>query len=81
MKRPRRAQALDKAFCSGRCFHDEYLDTFNRPNVHLVDTRAGASSVSPKMRSSVDGKSYELDCLIYASGFEVGTDYSAPHGF
>ena len=26
-------------FCKRPCFHDEYLPTFNRPNVHLVDTK------------------------------------------
>ena len=25
-------------FCKRPCFHDEYLQTYNRPNVTLVDT-------------------------------------------
>ena len=25
-------------FCKRPCFHDEYLQTFNNPNVELVDT-------------------------------------------
>ncbi len=29
----------------------------------------------------VDGTEYELDCLIYASGFEVGTDFTRRWGF
>ncbi len=29
----------------------------------------------------VDGEEYELDCLIYATGFEVGTDYSRRAGY
>ena len=29
----------------------------------------------------VDGVTYELDCLIFATGFEVGTDYSRRTGF
>ncbi|MCW8083992.1 hypothetical protein OPV10_09695, partial [Pediococcus acidilactici] len=29
----------------------------------------------------VDGRAYELDCLIFASGFEVGTDYARRMGF
>ncbi|MFX9630929.1 hypothetical protein ABTO69_20470, partial [Acinetobacter baumannii] len=29
----------------------------------------------------VAGKEYELDCLIYASGFEVGTEYKRRAGF
>jgi len=28
-----------------------------------------------------DGVEYEVDCLIYATGFEVGTDYSRRSGF
>ena len=27
-----------RQFCKRPCFHDEYLETFNRPNVTLVDT-------------------------------------------
>ena len=29
----------------------------------------------------VGGREYELDCLIYATGFEVGTDYARRAGF
>ena len=38
---PTTAEALKpyyRQFCKRPCFHDEYLDTFNRPNVTLVDT-------------------------------------------
>ena len=28
-----------RQFCKRPCFHDEYLDTFNRPTVELVDTQ------------------------------------------
>jgi len=27
-----------RQFCKRPCFHDQYLPTFNRPNVHLIDT-------------------------------------------
>ena len=27
-----------RQFCKRPCFHDEYLPTYNRPNVHLIDT-------------------------------------------
>src|SRR6476659_7972007 len=70
-----------KAFCKLLCFHDEYLDTFNRPNVHLVDTRGSSVERITENAVVVDGKAYELDCLIYASGFEVGTDYARRMGF
>ncbi|MHC2714220.1 cyclohexanone monooxygenase [Bradyrhizobium diazoefficiens] len=70
-----------KAFCKRPCFHDEYLDTFNRPNVHLVDTKGQGVERITENAVIVDGKAYELDCLIYASGFEVGTDYARRMGF
>ena len=38
-----------RQFCKRPCFHDEYLDTFNRPNVTLVDTQGrGVERVTPK---------------------------------
>ncbi|UQR66794.1 NAD(P)/FAD-dependent oxidoreductase [Bradyrhizobium sp. C-145] len=70
-----------KAFCKRPCFHDEYLDTFNRPNVHLVDSKGQGVERITENAVVVDGKAYELDCLIYASGFEVGTDYARRMGF
>ena len=70
-----------RQFCKRPCFHDEYLQTFNRPNVTLVDTRGkGVERVTPK-GVVVDGVEYEVDCLIYATGFEVGTDYSRRAGY
>ena len=80
---PRVAEALKpyyRQFCKRPCFHDEYLDTFNRPNVTLVDTKGrGVERVTPKGVVS-GGVEYELDCLIYATGFEVGTDYTRRSG-
>ncbi|MBW2288991.1 MAG: NAD(P)/FAD-dependent oxidoreductase [Deltaproteobacteria bacterium] len=65
-----------RQFCKRPCFHNEYLPTFNRDNVTLVDTQGkGVERVTEK-GVVVDGREYELDCLIYASGFEVGTDYT-----
>jgi len=65
-----------RLFCKRPCYHNEYLETFNRPNVTLVDTRgAGVDRITEK-GIVFDGKEYELDCLIFASGFEVGTHYT-----
>jgi cation diffusion facilitator CzcD-associated flavoprotein CzcO len=81
---PATAEALKpyyRQFCKRPCFHDEYLETFNRPNVTLVDTKgAGVERVTEK-GVVVDGEEHELDCLIYATGFEVGTDYSRRAGY
>jgi cation diffusion facilitator CzcD-associated flavoprotein CzcO len=70
---PETAQALKPYYpygCKRPTFHDEYLPTFNRPNVHLVDTAPmGVSEINA--RGVVhDGKEYPLDVLIYATGFQ-----------
>ena len=68
-------------FCKRPCFHDEYLQTFNRDNVTLVDTRGRGVERITESGVVVDGVTYELDCLIFATGFEVGTDYCRRTGF
>jgi cyclohexanone monooxygenase len=81
---PETAEALKpyyRQFCKRPCFHNEYLDAFNRPSVTLVDTKGKGVERITKKGVMVDGQEYELDCLIYASGFEVGTDYSRRAGF
>jgi cyclohexanone monooxygenase len=84
VKDPATAEALKpyyRQFCKRPCFHNEYLETFNRPNVTLVDTKGkGVERITAK-GVVVDGREYEVDCLIYASGFEVGTDYSRRASF
>ena len=56
--------------CKRPCFHDEYLQAFNDPNVTLVDCPA-ASSGSPSGARSSTGEQYEVDCLVYGTGFEA----------
>src|SRR5262249_48499224 len=68
-------------FCKRPCFHDEYLQTFNRPNVTLIDTMGmGVERITEK-GVVVNGEEYALDCLIYATGFEVGTSYTRRAGY
>jgi len=68
-------------FCKRPCFHDDYLQTFNRDNVTLVDTRGRGVEQITGAGVVVDGMTYELDLLIFATGFEVGTDYCRRTGF
>jgi cyclohexanone monooxygenase len=56
--------------CKRPTFHDEYLPTFNRPNVHLVDTAPKGVSEINERGVVHDGQEYPLDVLIYATGFE-----------
>ena len=81
---PVTAEALKpyyRQFCKRPCFHDEYLATFNRPDVTLVDTKGRGIERITENGVVVDGVEYELDCLIYATGFEVGTDYTRRSGY
>ncbi|MBD3004110.1 NAD(P)/FAD-dependent oxidoreductase [Streptomyces sp. 5-10] len=59
--------------CKRPTFSDTYLDTFNRPNVTLVDTadHGGVERITENA-VVVGGVEYEVDCVIFATGFEVG---------
>ncbi len=84
VKDPATAEALKpwyRQFCKRPCFHDEYLQTFNRPNVTLVDTKGAGVERVTETGVVAGGVEYELDCLIYATGFEVGTAYTRRAGY
>ena len=70
-----------RQFCKRPCFHDDYLQTYNRPNVTLVDTDGKGVERVTENAVVVDGVEYPVDCLIYATGFEVGTDYTRRSGY
>ena len=67
--------------CKRITYHDEYLQSFNLPNVHLVDTNGLGVRKVTAAGPVVDGKEYELDLLVYASGFEVTTGLVSRLGF
>jgi cation diffusion facilitator CzcD-associated flavoprotein CzcO len=56
--------------CKRPCFHDEYFDAFNRPNVTLVDCPAGIERIT-ESGPVVGGKQYDVDCIVYGTGFEA----------
>jgi cyclohexanone monooxygenase len=70
-----------RQFCKRPCFHDEYLQSFNRPNVTLVDTDGKGVDRITETSVWANGEEFELDCLIYATGFEVGTEYTRRAGY
>jgi cyclohexanone monooxygenase len=65
-----------RQFCKRPTFNDEYLPTFNRPNVTLVDTRGRGVDRVTETGVVFDGVEYAVDCIIFATGFEVGTAYT-----
>ncbi len=70
---PATAEALKPYYpygCKRPTFHDEYLPSFNRPNVVLVDTAPQGVSRINERGVVHDGVEYPLDVLIYATGFQ-----------
>jgi len=70
-----------RQFCKRPTFNDDYLPTFNRPNVTLVDTLGRGVDRVTETGLVFDGVEYEVDCIIFATGFEVGTAYTRRSGF
>ncbi|MFT4102473.1 MAG: NAD(P)/FAD-dependent oxidoreductase [Burkholderiaceae bacterium] len=76
-----RLKAWYRQLCKRPCFHDAYLQSFNSPNVTLVDTDGKGVERITERGLVVAGVEYPVDCIIYASGFEVGTAYQRRAGF
>ncbi len=70
-----------RQFCKRPCFHDDYLPTFNRDNVTLVDTEGRGVERITEHGVVANGTEYPLDCIVFGTGFEVGTRYSRRCGF
>ena len=84
VKDKRTAESLKpwyRQFCKRPTFNDEYLPAFNRPNVTLVDTMGRGVDRITEKGLVFDGVEYEADCIIFATGFEVGTAYTRRAGF
>ncbi|HEX7758476.1 MAG TPA: NAD(P)/FAD-dependent oxidoreductase [Caulobacteraceae bacterium] len=84
VKDPKTAEALKpwyRQFCKRPTFNDDYLPTFNRPNVTLVDTLGAGVERVDETGLVVAGTHYAVDCIIFATGFEVGTAYTRRAGF
>jgi len=70
-----------RQLCKRPCFHDEFLQAFNNPSTHLVDTDGRGVDRIDETGVWAGDEHYELDLLIYASGFEVGTEFARRAGF
>jgi cyclohexanone monooxygenase len=81
---PKTAEKLKPYYrflCKRPCFSDDYLPTFNRPNVTLVDVSAsrGVDRITEK-GVVANGEEYEVDCIVFASGFEITTSFERRFG-
>jgi cyclohexanone monooxygenase len=77
---PQTAEALKPYYrfmCKRPTSSDTYLPAFNRPNVTLVDVAESKGIERLTERGIVaGGVEYEVDCVIFASGFEISTEIS-----
>jgi cation diffusion facilitator CzcD-associated flavoprotein CzcO len=82
VKDPATAEALKpwyRQLCKRPCFHDEYLQSFNIATNHLIDTDGKGVDRIDETGVWANGEHYELDCIIFASGFEVHLSHSAAY--
>jgi len=78
-----KAEALKPYYrynCKRPAFHDEYLDAFNRDNVDLVNAPGGIDRITEK-GLVIDGVEYEVDCIVFATGFDSESPYTDRIGF
>ncbi|KAG9185555.1 hypothetical protein G6011_06886 [Alternaria panax] len=59
------------SWCKRPTFHDEYLQTFNKPNVTLIDTDGKGLDRYTENGFQYNGTDFEIDALILATGFTV----------
>ncbi len=71
-----------RSLCKRPCFSDDYLPAFNRPNVSLVDV-SGNNTITAISNSGIVTASgeYDLDCIVFATGFHIGTTVVERSGF
>jgi cation diffusion facilitator CzcD-associated flavoprotein CzcO len=78
VKDPATAEALKpwyRFLCKRPLSNDDFYPTFNRPNVKLIDVAASRGVERMTENGFVaGGVEYPVDCIIFASGFEVSSD-------
>jgi cyclohexanone monooxygenase len=67
-------------FCKRPCFSDDYLETFNRANVTLVDTDGSGVERIASGGVVVKGREYPVDCIVYATGFDFLSEFTRETG-
>ncbi|GAA1010549.1 monooxygenase [Acrocarpospora pleiomorpha] len=73
-------KAYYRTLCKRPGFSDDYLPAFDQANVSLVDASGGIERITER-GIVVDGVEHELDCVIFATGFELGTTWCHQAGY
>lgn len=64
-------KAWYSGWCKRPCFHDDYLPSFNKDNVTLVDTDGKGIERITEQGIVANGKEYDLDLIIWSTGYEI----------
>lgn len=83
VKVPEKADLLKayyRTMCKRPGFSDEYLPVFNQEHVKIVDVSGGIDRITKKT-VVVNGLDHEVDCLIFCTGFELGTTWTHQAGY
>ena len=59
--------------CKRPCLDTGYFETYNRPNVELVDVRANPIERITREGIVVAGREHAVDCIVFATGFDAMT--------
>lgn len=73
-------KAYYRTLCKRPGFSDDYLPAIDRDNVELVDASVGPTELRPEALF-VNGVEYPVDCIMLATGFELGTTWSHRAGY
>lgn len=76
---PATAEALKPWYnflCKRPLYSDDFLQAFNRPNVHLIDTEGRGVERVTGDGLIAEGREFPLDVIVLATGFDVG---APPH--
>lgn len=73
-------KAYYRTLCKRPGFSDDYLPACDRDNVEIVDVSCGIEKIT-RDGMVVDGVEYPLDCLIFCTGFELGTTWAHQAGY
>ncbi|KAF5012812.1 hypothetical protein FDECE_1101 [Fusarium decemcellulare] len=74
----RKLEAWYPGFCERPTFHGSFLSLFNKPNVTLVDTNGQGVEAYTSNGVVANGREYELDVIVLATGYTVGVVDSCP---
>ena len=73
-------KAYYRTMCKRPGFSDDYLPVFNKDTVHIVDVSGGIDRITEN-GVKVAGTEYALDCIVFCTGFELGTSWAHQAGY